>query len=148
MRAVPRTGRYLIPGRLEDVLLLLQFLAHTERGFVLNSTIHRETGTGPASEGATSWAAVTQEHPEFFRVTPGEAENKAVTLLVRAGGTKVDQERLTRELLGSLVGIALQLHERQIRAAERRDRYLPLVVGLVTGVFTLVATLLPRLLLP
>ncbi len=140
-----RKARYLIPGRLEDVVFLLQFLAHSGKGFVYENTIRREVGAGPASEGAPGWAAVAKEHPEFFRVV-GEAENnnKAVALLAKAAGEQADQGRLPPELLNSLVGIAVQLHERQVRSAEWRDRYLPLVVALVAGLFTLLATLLPR----
>lgn len=135
--------RYLGPGRLEDVVLLIQFLASDERGQISDNTIRKELGVGPSSIGAANWATVAREHPEFFRVS-GETENKAISLLAKFALRKSDKEHPPHELLTSLIDIAMQLHERQAKAMERRNAYLPLWVALVAGGFTLLATMLPR----
>ena len=136
-------GRFVKPGRLEDVILLIQFLASDDRGQIYDDTIRRELGVGPASPGATNWAAVAREHQEFFRVS-GETDNKAIALLAKFALRKSDKERPAHELLTSLIQIAMQLHEQQAKSVERRQANLPLFVALIAGAFTLLATMLPR----
>lgn len=140
---MPKSRPYLVPGRLEDVVLLIQYLASDDRGQISDSTFRRELGVGPASEGATSWATVAKEHPEFFRVS-GESENKAIALLAKFAIRKSDNEQPPHELLSALIDIAIRLQERQAVAAERRNVYLPLLTAIVAGVFTLIATMLAR----
>src|SRR5690349_5637479 len=112
-----KTGRYLVPGRLEDVVLLIQLLASDVRGEIYSESIRRELGIGPASFGAMSWAGVASEHPEFFRVS-GDTENKAISLLARFATRKSDKAHPTHELLSTLIDTAMQLHERQAKASE------------------------------
>jgi len=138
-----KSGRYLIAGRLEDVILLIQYLASDDRVQIYDETISGELGVGPSSTGATSWAAVAREHPEFFRVS-GDTHNKAIALLAKFALRKTDKERPAHELLTSLIDIAMQLHKWQGKAVERRNANLPLWVALIAGAFTLVATMLPR----
>jgi hypothetical protein len=137
------SARYLVPGRLEDVVLLIQFLAADDREQVYDSTIRRELDVGPVSPGASNWAAVAREHPEFFRVS-GEKDNKAIALLAKFAVRKSDERNPPDKLLTTLIDLAMQLHERQAKAAERGNALLPLWVALVAGAFTLLATLLPR----
>jgi hypothetical protein len=136
-------GRYLIPGRLEDVVLLIQLLAADERGQIYDDTIQRELGIGPASADAKNWASVAGEHPEFFRVS-GETSNKAIMLLAKFAMRKSANDPAPQELLTTLIRIAIQLSERQAKAAEQRKANLPLWVALIAGAFTLLATMLPR----
>lgn len=102
-------------------------------------------GVEPASEGATNWANVAREHPEFFRVS-GESENKAISLLAKFALRKSDKEYQPHDLLTSLIDIAMKLNERQVEAeaVTRRSSYLPLWVAFIAGAFTLLATMLPR----
>lgn len=140
-------SRYLQPGRLEDVVLLIQYLAPDDRGQVYDETIRKELGVGPASQGVTGWAEVAGEHPEFFRVS-GETANKAISLLAKFAIRKSESGQPPHKLLAALIEVAMQLHERQAKAAERRQAYLPLVTALVgalvAGAFTLAAAMLPR----
>jgi hypothetical protein len=140
---VAGSARYLVSGRLEDVVLLIQFLAADERGQVYDDTIRRELGVGPASLGASNWAMVAREHPEFFRVS-GDTDNKAISLLAKFALRKADEKHPPRELLTSLIDIAMQLHDRQAKTFERQNALLPLWVALIAGAFTLLATMLPR----
>jgi hypothetical protein len=140
-------NRYLLPGRLEDVVLLIQYLAPDDRGQVYDETIRKELGVGPSSPGAEKWAEVARQHPEFFRVS-GETDNKAIALLAKFAMRKSETGRPPQELLTALIELAMQLQERQAKAAERRQAYLPLVTALVgavvAGAFTLLAAMLPR----
>jgi hypothetical protein len=128
---------------MEDVIFLIQFLGGTHRNYVYEKTIAGEMNAGPASEGASGWAAVAKEHPEFFQVID-DGKNSTITLLAKSATGKSNLEPLPPELLSNLISIALQLHERQIRASEQHNAYLPLVAALVGGLFTLAATLLTR----
>lgn len=138
-----KRAEYLIPGRLEDVVLLVQFLAMRDNLQVAANTISRELGIEPASEGLTSWQAVAKAHPEFFRIS-GKTAYKEIGLLARYAARKSDLEPLGQEAMTALIGVALQLHERQARSAESRNAYLPLWGALVGGVFTLLATIAAR----
>jgi hypothetical protein len=136
-------GSYLLPGRLEDVVLLIQYLAPDDRGQVYDETIRKELGVGPSSPGVTSWAEVARQHPEFFRVS-GDTANKAISLLAKFAMRKSESGQAPHELLAALIEVAMKLEERQAKAAERRHVYLPLITALIAGAFTLVATMLPR----
>src|SRR3954451_3367931 len=65
---------YLVPGRLEDVIFLIQFLGLRE-DFVL--TAANKSMRKPRS--AEAWADVCADHPEFFDVT----QDRSVYLNVR-----------------------------------------------------------------
>jgi hypothetical protein len=52
---------------------------------------------------------------------------------------------LPNDLLTSLISLAIQIHERQLKEREQQSKYLPLVTALIAGLFTLAATLLPNL---
>lgn len=138
-----RCADYLIPGRLEDVVSLIQFLAGNEHLQVASATVSRELGVEPTSVGQMNWEAVAKAHPEFFRVS-GKTDYKEIGLLARYTARKADQEPLGRDTTVSLIRIALGLHERQARASERRHALLPLWSALVAGVVTLLATIAAR----
>src|SRR5258707_10868861 len=80
---------YLIPGRLGDVLALIQVLALDEHAHRSEDGLLSELQGKPRS--ASSWPTIAQVHPEFFRVTP-EGEHR-VSLVARhvtprAGGVR------------------------------------------------------------
>ena len=60
-----RYGDYLIGGRLEDVIALIQVLGLDEHAHRSESGLHRELQGVPMS--ATTWAEIAASHPEFFR---------------------------------------------------------------------------------
>jgi len=59
---------YLLPGRVADVLALLQVLAMDEHAHRSENGLTSELQGPPRS--AKSWSALAQKHPEFFRVNP------------------------------------------------------------------------------
>ncbi len=140
------SGRYLLEGRLEDVILLIQFLAPNSAGQLSHTTIHKELGVGPSTPGYTSWADVAGEHPEFFRVSGTTSEYKEVSLLAKFAGrkTKSGDDHPPPKVVAALIDVAMKLAERQEKAEERKRAYLPLLTALMGGVFTLAAVLLSR----
>jgi len=135
-----RFTRYLVPGRLPDVLALIQVLALDEHTHRSESGLQSELQGMPQS--AASWTEVAQSHPEFFRVRP-QAQN-AVSLVARhvipedAAGFRA----LPPEFAGRLLAAAIDLHDRQVKLAERWTYLIPLWVALVVGIFSLGAVLL------
>jgi hypothetical protein len=131
---------YLRPGRLGDVLALIQVLsldehAHrSEQGLVVELQ-------GPPSSGA-SWRALAQEHPEFFRVKA--TGDHAVSLTARHVLPKVADVRpsLPADFTHQLLRTAIELHDRQVEASERWRTLIPLIAVILTGLFSLGAVYL------
>ncbi|MCP4902305.1 MAG: hypothetical protein GY906_35510 [bacterium] len=138
--------KYLSSGRLPDVLALIQVLA-------LDPSTHRsELGKaedkvrglqgelqGPP-ESADTWVAVARDHPEFFRVNL-DAKSK-VSLVARHVTPKdpaTDKRVLAPEFVGKLMELAVDLHDRQIRFAERWTYLVPIWVALIVATTTIVA---------
>ena len=136
-------SRYVIAGRLEDVILLLQLLSMDDRQQIYEQTIEQifdQDLAKPRSEGYDSWADVAAEHPEFFRVSGENLENRAIALLARylRGGP------IPGEYVQMLTNTALEIHDRQVSRKQQSVMYWrPLLVALIAGVFTLIAALLP-----
>jgi hypothetical protein len=131
-----RLRKYLIPGRLPDVLALIQVLA-------LDEHTHRsEDGLGSELQGspesARSWVEIAQSHREFFRVSP-EGEHQ-VSLVARHVIPKSESgvRILPPEFAGRLLDAAIDLHDRQVKLAERWVYLIPIWVALVAGLFSLV----------
>jgi hypothetical protein len=75
-----KSQEYLNPGRLEDVIALLQVLRlDTAIGRGANA-IHRTLRDHPHS--AKTWADLAANHPEFFRVYQGKGE-PSISLIAR-----------------------------------------------------------------
>lgn len=135
-----RFTRYLVSGRLPDVLALIQVLALDEKTHRTEEGLRSELQGMPQS--AASWTEVAQSHPEFFRVR-SEATHP-VSLVARhvvpedATGFRL----LPPEFIGRLLGAAIDLHDRQVKLAERWIYLIPLWVALVVGTFSLGAVLL------
>jgi hypothetical protein len=61
---MPRGGTYLVPGRLQDVVLLVQLLALDDRQQIYGDTTRNELGVDPASE-VSSGAFKTSHYGRF-----------------------------------------------------------------------------------
>src|SRR5271168_1743170 len=59
-------GAYTKPGRLSDVLALIQVLALDEHSHRSEPGVKQELQGNPSS--SDSWVTLAKEHPEFFRV--------------------------------------------------------------------------------
>jgi hypothetical protein len=130
---------YLKESRLADVLAMIQVLALDEFAHRTENGLRKELqGT---SSSAESWIAVAREHPEFFRIrTDLENEAPAVSLVARhvlrpnASGI----QEMPLELIQKLFQAAIELHDRQVSAAEKKWKYLvPLFSALIGSASTL-----------
>jgi hypothetical protein len=133
-------GAYTKPGRLEDVLALIQVLALDEDAHRSATGIDDELQS--TSGSSDSWMGVAKEHPEFFRVRP---EGKHVLSLV-ARHVLPKNEKGQREmppgLTQSLLAVAIDLHDRQVEAAERWKIWIPVASALAAAAIASVTTLL------
>lgn len=135
---------YTQPGRLQDVMALLQVLGLDEQSHRSEDGLQSELQGKPRS--GPLWVEVAQEHPEFFRVKP-EGE-KRVSLVSRHVTPKNEKEirQLPPEFIGKLLQAAIDLHDRQIRRDERWAYWVPIGVALIAGLFSLGAVIIKTLL--
>jgi Flp pilus assembly protein CpaB len=109
---------YINPGRLADVLALIQVLALDDRTHRSESGLSRELQVVPRS--AASWLDVADEHPEFFRVAKGK--KSPLSLVARHVLPEDDDEErrvLPADFTRTLLETALELHDREVEAAYR-----------------------------
>lgn len=135
---------YTVQGRLSDVLALIQVLGLDEHPHRSETGLRDELQGEPRSAG--SWMEVGQGHPEFFRVATG-GEHR-LSLVARHVMPKDEREirRLPPEFIGKLMQAAIDLHDRQVRRDERWAYWVPILVALLAGVFSLTAVILKTLL--
>jgi len=135
---------YTQPGRLQDVLALIQVLGLDKKTHRSDGGLRSELQGGPRS--GASWAAVAQEHPEFFRVRL-EGEHR-ISLVSRHVTPKDEMKirQLPPEFIGKLLQAAIDLHDRQVRRDERWTYWVPISVALIAGLFSLGATILRAIL--
>jgi len=131
---------YTEPGRLADVLALIQVLALDSYARRTEGGISRELQTNPAS--ASDWLAVAEKHPEFFRVERREkAGLSLVARYVLPHGEGQERPPLPPDFVSALLQTAITLHDRQVSAAERWKSFLPLWAALIGGIFGTLSTL-------
>lgn len=124
---------YTKPGRLADVLALIQVLAfdpHTHRS---ESGINEEIGKPTSSSQA--WIALAKEHPELFRVSA--TADHPLSLVARHVIPRDGSERrgpLSQEFTNVLIRTAIELHDRQVEAGGWWKQFMPsLVAALIAG---------------
>ena len=85
-------------------------------------------------QSASTWTELANEHPEFFRVYKNT--DRAVSLVARHVTPKGDdrkKEPLTIEFVQALLETAIQLHDRQVRLAERWSILITIWVAIISG---------------
>jgi len=136
----PNKLPYTNPNRLSDVMALIQVLALHKYRHRSDEGLTDEMQGPPRS--VSTWKEVAQQHPEFFRVN--DAERLGVSLVARHVLPK--DENGNRELPSDFVGILLQtavnLHDRQLDRAYHWKIYIPIVVVITAGIFTIFGILL------
>ena len=134
------TNAYLKPGRLADVLALIQVLSLDEHSHRSENGLKEELQGLPTS--ADSWISVAREHPEFFRVRlSGE---HVVSLTARHVSPKdaEGQRHLPLEFTSRLIQTAVDLHDRQVRRSERWTVWLPIAASATAAIIALVGVIL------
>lgn|GEM_PF-733549 len=134
-----RERKFASPERLADIMALIQVLAldkhpkRTEKGLLF------ELQDPPRS--SKQWLDVAHEHPEFFRVS----EHPSVSLIARyvsldnAAADDPDavekaDTRLDAEFTSGLLQTAIDMHDRQVRRADRWTYLIPIWVAVIGGV--------------
>jgi hypothetical protein len=131
---------YTKPGRLANVLALIQVLALDDYTHRTEAGLTKELQGPPAS--SVSWTALAAEHPEFFRVAK-EAKDP-LSLIARHVVTRDDStgiKVLPPDLVYPLLQTAIDMHDRQINDAEKWKSLVPLWAALIGGLFGTISTL-------
>lgn len=131
--------QYITSGRLADVLALIQVLALDENPHRSEKGLLDELQGAPQS--AKSWSEVAKNHPEFFRVK--DTNENPVSLVARHVMPKNQQgvQELSSEFIGKLIEAAINLHDRQVRRAERWTYLIPIWTVIIAGVFSTISAL-------
>ncbi len=130
---------YLQPGRLADVLALIQVLAYDRDSYRSEDGLNSELQRRPSAGG--SWMAVAKQHPEFFRVRDEQDREPRVALLARyvldhqqLPGGEEKRPPLDVSVANKLMELAIQLHDKQL---ERKNRWkmtvLPMAVVVIAA---------------
>lgn len=128
---------YSIDGRLSDVMALVQVLALDESAHRSEEGLKSELQGKPTS--GESWESLAKQHPEFFRVR--KTGNHTVSLISR-NVLPEGARNIPPELLGQLLETAIQLHDRELERKFHWKIYLPIVVAITAGIFTLIGSVL------
>jgi hypothetical protein len=133
--AADAQSKYLLEGRLADVLALIQVLAIDDRTHRTEVGLLSELQGAPKS--TSKWTAVATEHPEFFRV---KHEGKyPVSLVARhvAPEDENGQPPISLEYMLRLLQTAVELHDRQVRRNQWWHVLVPLLVAFVAGAISI-----------
>ena len=131
-----KAGPYTKPGRLADVLALIQVLALDEFLRRTEDGITKELQGRPVSAG--SWYEIGQEHREFFRVDPDA--KSGLSLVARYVLTDVasgERPRIEPAFVSTLLQTAITLHEKETNAADKWKAFMPLWSALAAGALAL-----------
>jgi hypothetical protein len=131
---------YTNPNRLADVMALIQVLALHRYGERSEKGLAEEMQGAPHS--GSTWKEIAQQHPEFFRVN--DADKLGVSLVSRyvLPRDEKGKRELSPDFVSTLLQTAINLHDRQMNRAYRWTVYIPIVVAVTAGVFTLFGILL------
>lgn len=134
--AVRSAAPLVRPGRLQDVLALIQVLALDEHAHRSADGLDAELQRPPRS--AASWRALATEHPEFFRLHEGAQHELALVARHVLPRDEKGKRDLSAELVGRLLGLAVELHDRQLKRANWWEVLIPLLVAVIAGVVSLI----------
>ncbi len=131
---------YLNPGRLPDVLALIQVLSFDEYAHRSEEQLREELQGVPCS--AESWTAIGRKHREFFRVLP--SGNNVVSLTCRHVSGKGGEARrvVPPDFTSKLMDTAIEIHDRQVRRSERWTVVFPLIASVSAALIALVGVFL------
>ena len=133
-----RKNDYLVPGRLEDVLALIQVLGLDEHAHRSEDGLYRELQGKPAS--AATWGETAKRHPEFFRVVEGN--DHGISLIARHVSIKDEQGRrpVSVDFVQQLLETAITIHDVQVKRSQGWALYLPIWGAFVAGLLGVAAS--------
>ncbi len=117
-------------------IALIQVLSLDDSTHRSDSGLKSELQGTPKS--AQNWTDVANEHPEFFRVKPDGKHT--ISLVARhvipkdMNGVRV----MPPDFIGRLLDAAIQLHDREVERRNHWKAYIPVVVAVTAGVFTII----------
>jgi len=127
---------YLQPGRLADVLALIQVLAYDRDSYRTEEGLDDELQRKP-SVGDT-WMSLAKQHPEFFRVRNDPIRKHRVALLARyvldhqqLPDGEEKRPPLDASVANKLMELTIQLHDKQL---ERKNRWKSVVLPMAVAV--------------
>jgi hypothetical protein len=134
------SATYLEHGRLEDVLALIQLLALDEHAHRSEDGLCKDLQGTPHSK--RRWTDLAAAHPEFFRVTADGRHR--VSLLSRHVTPKVgdDTKPLSPEFTSHLLTAAIELHDRQVKRAERWAYLIPVWAAVVAATAAIIVSII------
>ncbi|MNF90993.1 hypothetical protein D3C84_735800 [compost metagenome] len=126
---------YLLPGRVADVLALIQVLAMDEHAHRSEDGLASELQEPPRS--AKTWPELAKKHPEFFRVTPDGKHR--VSLIARHVTPKDESGRhhFPADYTSKLLQLAVELHDREVRRSQSWHAWLPILGVFIGGLLAL-----------
>lgn len=136
-----RRRRYLKPGRLEDILILIQVLGLGEGNRRESSGLTQElqgSDTDPENKSplsAKNWAELAMKHREFFRVV---GKNQEISLVARYS---VKDHKLADDFVQTLMEIAIEIYDRSIQQTNR----LVIIYSILAGIVTALVAILPKI---
>lgn len=139
---------YLQPGRLADVLALIQVLAYDRDAYRTEDGLLDELQRKPCVGDV--WIALAKQHPEFFRVRNDPNRKARVALLARyvldhkqLPDGEEKRPQLEISVANKLMELAIQLHDKQ---QERKNRWktvvLPMAVAVIAAGASISAALI------
>lgn len=130
--AVGIQPQYSAPGRLADVLALIQVLALDPHAHRSSKGLEQELQGPPRS--AQTWEAIANEHPEFFRVAlSGEHIVSLVARHVADRDDKGVRGPLNADYAAGLLKLAVELHDREVQRRQQWHIWIPLGTALISS---------------
>lgn len=123
---------YAAPGRLQDVLALIQVLAFATAPQRTGVQLGKALQSRPSS-GLVRWSDVASRHPEFFRVWGQNSDQVALAARYVAEDDE-GQAGLLAKFVQHLLRTAVEIHDREARRGDRWTLYLPLLIAIIGAV--------------
>lgn len=143
-----KKSSYVKNGRLGEVLALIQVLAYDRNTSRSEAGLKDELKEKPESEN--SWINLAKNHPELFRVREEQGAIDRVSLVSRyilphttENGKKV-RPPLDTSVVNKLIEVAIELHDRERKHAERWKIFIPMLVAAISASAAITAALISK----